>query len=256
MVSTWYLGIEQRFFKIYLCVLYKLRLLPKVLKRLNKTITKNALLHSKLHYLSSAIYLYLSFCYAKLGQSELADIKLSKAKFQDHGNDGSDVYIQKLMLGDNKIFDKALELIASGHYQKAIEKIIKKPSSIHKDIILGAASYYKNDIKTALAYLLNAEAYLSKKHNSYHIYSSSLHFRRSYIYYLLKDYDLCVTDLCKSIDLYDKNIESLLLRAKIYKQRENMISSIMDYESILRISPKNPSALNGLKQINNFIPNS
>lgn len=223
------------------------------LSSLNVKIRLNASYHSGYHYYCSAIYTYLGHCYAKQNKDAQADDMYKKAKFQDHEN-----YCDKtnfLDYIDNIDFQSAgYDALRNKAYKKAIE-IFSQDSEDGKTCLgLGIAYFHKKDYDKAIDKLLKAEHIATKEHSAYHISSSALYFERAYLYFLQKNYDLCVTDLCKSLDLCENNIDALLLRAQIYALRESPLTAAQDYDAVLKISPNNKHALAGLKAIYNGIP--
>ena len=222
--------------QLYYHLLFKSGWRKWQLAHLNKIITENALHHSHYHYYCSAIFTYIGHCHSLLNQSEQATEAYAKAIFQDHEN--------QYATPDNH--DQTHEYL-----EKHKESFSGLTQESHATTLLTKAiacfdlKHYEQSLKN----LEQAKIIALKEHDTYHRHSSGLHFRRAYFYFLSKNYDLCVTDLTKALDLYQTNCDALFLRAQLYILRENVSSAIEDYNKILTIRPNSRAAKSGLAAI-------
>lgn len=137
----------------------------------------------------------------------------------------------------NALHDLAMSYLMDCKYKqalaccnKAIELDLKYSSAYLAE---GFAYFFQKDFVQAKLSLDKAIALMEVEHSEYHINSSIQFYNRGFIYYRLQELDLCINDLNKSLDLYCKNIDALLLRAKAYLARERYSSASRDVALIL-----------------------
>ena len=126
-------------------------------------------------------------------------------------------------------------------YLKQLFKIDQTNGELY--LLTGIIYLFKHHNNLALHYLNHALILLKKKHHNYHITSSVMYYDRALLYYQMTQWDLSWNDLNKSIELHEKNIESLVLRAKIYLKKNNPRPALDDLNTALSYDSKDAKKL-------------
>ncbi len=135
------------------------------------------------------------------------------------------------------LYDLAMAYLMNSQYQMSVRysnqafKIDAEYSNAY--LSAGLGYFFQKNFKKAEKLLSTSVKIICKKHKEYHITSSMQFYNRGFIYYKLFQFDLAINDLTKALDLHDKNIDALFLRAKIYIEQNNLTSAWKDLSTIL-----------------------
>lgn len=98
-------------------------------------------------------------------------------------------------------------------------------------LLISIIYFQQGDYENALIYIDQAIDLFKKNHHEYHINSSVQFYNRGFIYYNMNNLDLACNDLTKSLELHNKNVDSLILRAKIYLKKGLQKEAIADLQA-------------------------
>ena len=116
-------------------------------------------------------------------------------------------------------------------------------------LLIGIINFLQGDNNSALSYIDQAIEIFKTHHHDYHINSSVQYYNRGFIYYNMNELDIACNDLTKSLDLHKKNIDALILRAKIYLKKGLVNEAISDLQAATKYE-NNMEAKRLLKKLN------
>jgi tetratricopeptide (TPR) repeat protein len=155
-------------------------------------------------------------------------------------------YIQDNTKNSSAFCDLGRALLHKKQFKDAIpfleKSIALNPVNFMAYLWLGVIYIFLSDFKEANRNLLTALNIINTEHDNYHKNFSNYYYARGKLYYKIQETELSLNDLNKSLDLHNKNINSLLLRAKILLSKHNFIDTLLDLEQIERTSPHNKHA--------------
>jgi len=250
--------------------------LNKRLEEINQIISKNDQQHHKIHFQSSAAFLFRGYVHQMLNDYKSALLDFKNAITQDPANNDAIYaannhykkhlsqnlevkYLEKLFYSYKANRNVTDQNLSNSALYSAINHFMDKN---YKESLMGLQSLFRMDSTNGEIYLLTGIIYLiehkydlalkylnhtvmllQKKHHHYHIYSSLKYYRRALLYYKINNLDLACNDLTKSLDLYNKNVDILFLRAQIYLKKGNVLYARLDLEKGASLGDKRAQKL-------------
>ncbi|MCH9753496.1 MAG: tetratricopeptide repeat protein [Alphaproteobacteria bacterium] len=198
-----------------------------------------------------------------LANTNIESLKYVKKIFPDYINKNYEKRIKVLEklcsseeLNKNTTYDLSVYYFLSGRYEESLLYAKHSLNIEHNNgdtcLLVSIIYFQQKNYKLALSYINQALKIFQNTHHEYHINSSIQYYNRGFIYYNMNELDLACNDLTKSLDLYKKNIDSLLLRAKIYIRKGLDREAMSDLKTATQYE-NNIEAKRLLKKLNSTI---
>jgi len=150
-------------------------------------------------------------------------------------------------------YDLSVYYFLSGDNAKSLlyakQSLNIDPNNDEACLLIGIIYFQQGDNENALSYIDQAISLFKNHHHDYHINSSVQYYNRGFIYYNMNELDIACNDLTKSLELHNKNIDSLVLRAKIYLKKGLEREAISDLQMASKYE-NNIEAKRLLKKLN------